>query len=122
MSYSFYSFFHLMSIFAVIMSLSVTAMHVSGGGTKQNLKQRRLLSLVHGIGLLLALVAGFGLMARAGFQFSTSTWIYVKLLCWLLLGVYPVFLYRNFVPPRMAIVGLFLIVTLAVYTVVFKPV
>lgn len=120
-SYSFYSFFHIISILAVVISLAATASHIANGGNKDNLKNRKLLSITHGIALLLAFVAGFGLMARAGFQFSSSPWIHVKILCWLLLGVYPLFLYKKWIPQKMAFYGLFAVLTLAVYTVVFKP-
>ncbi|MBY0384160.1 hypothetical protein K2X05_03290 [bacterium] len=120
-SYSFYSFFHIMSILTVVISLAITSSHISSGGNKQNLKNRKLLSITHGVALLLAFVAGFGLMARGGFQFSSSHWIHVKILCWFLLGIYPLFLYKKWIPQKMALWGLFAVLTLAVYTVVFKP-
>lgn len=121
MSYSFYSFLHIVSVLVITMSLAITAMHIFNGGTKENLKSRKTLSIIHGVALLVAFVAGFGLMARAGFQFSASPWIYAKILCWLLLGVYPLFLYKKWIPKKMSLYGLALVLTLAVYTVVFKP-
>lgn len=122
MSYSFYSFLHIVSILVITMSLAATAMHIFNGGTKDNLKGRKGLSITHGVALLVAFVAGFGLMARAGYQFSTSPWLFIKILCWLLLSVYPLFLYKKWIPQKMALYGLFLILTVAVYTVVFKPI
>ncbi len=121
-SYNFYSFLHISAVITMLMSLAIVAMHVSQGGTKQNLKARKGLAIAHGISLLVALVAGFGLMARAGYQFSSSHWIHVKLLCWLLLGVYPLFLYRGWIPRRFAMVGFCAVAVLAIYTVVFKPI
>lgn len=122
MSYSFYSFLHILSVLVVGMSLAITAVHISNGGTKQNLKNRKLLSIAHGVSLLILLVAGFGLMARAGFQFSSSHWIHVKLLCWLLLGAYPLYLYKKWIPQKLALIGFFAVMTVAVYFVVFKPI
>ena len=121
-SYSFYSFLHISAVITIMMSLAITAMHIAQGGTKQNLKARKGLAITHGISLLVALVAGFGLMARAGYQFSSSPWIHIKLLCWVLLGAYPLFLYRGWIPRRMALVGFTAVALLAIYTVVFKPI
>jgi uncharacterized membrane protein SirB2 len=121
-SYNFYSFLHILSVLLVGMSLAITAAHVVNGGSKQNLKNRKLLSITHGVALLVLLVAGFGLMARAGYKFSSSHWIHVKLLCWLLLGVYPLFLYKKWIPQKFALIGFFSIMAVAVYFVVFKPI
>ena len=72
--------------------------------------------------LLVAFVAGFGLITKGGFSFSGSTWIYIKMVCWVLLGVYPVLLYKQVLPRKMAMYGLIVILAVAVYTVVFKPI
>jgi uncharacterized membrane protein SirB2 len=119
-SYEFYSLFHISSVLLVAMSLMVTALHIADGGTKQNLKSRKFLSILHGVALVFVLVAGFGMMARRGFQFSSSHWIHIKLLCWLLLGVYPLFLYKKWIPKKFAVYGLLAILFVAVYCAVFK--
>ena len=46
---------------------------------------RKLGSATSGIGLLLVLVAGFGMMAKLGYSMTTP-WLIVKLLIWLALG------------------------------------
>lgn len=46
---------------------------------------RKLGSITSGIGLLLILIAGFGLIARMGYSY-TAPWIIVKFLIWLALG------------------------------------
>jgi uncharacterized membrane protein SirB2 len=122
MSYSFYSFLHIVSIVVVAMSLAITSFQVFTGANKTEIKCRKGLSMTHGIALLVAFVAGFGLITKGGYSFSGSPWIYIKILCWLLLGVYPVILYKNLLPRKMALVGLTLILLLGVYTVVFKPI
>ena len=47
---------------------------------------RKVLSMAHGIALLVVFVAGFGLMARLGIMSGWPTWIYVKIALWLVLG------------------------------------
>jgi uncharacterized membrane protein SirB2 len=122
MSYSFYSFLHIVSVVVVAMTLAITSFQIYNGANKGDIKCRKGLSITHGVALLVAFVAGFGLITKGGFSFSGSTWIYIKMFCWLLLGVYPVLLYKQVLPRKMALVGLFVILAVAVYTVVFKPI
>ena len=51
----------------------------------ENVSIRKLGSITSGIGLLLILVAGFGLIPKLGHSYN-ETWILVKLIIWLLLG------------------------------------
>ena len=51
----------------------------------ENVPVRKLGSITCGIGLLFILVAGFGLVAKLGYNY-TETWILVKFAIWLLLG------------------------------------
>jgi uncharacterized membrane protein SirB2 len=122
MSYNFYSFLHIVSIVVVSISLSITSFQIFSGANKTSIKNRKALSISHGVALLVAFVAGFGLMAKGGFSFSSSHWLYIKLLCWTLLGVYPVILYKQLLPRKMAITGFVVILLLALYTVTFKPI
>lgn len=121
MSYSFYSFLHIVAVVVVAMSLAITSFQVFNGANKGDIKCKKGLSITHGVALLVAFVAGFGLITKGGFSFSGSTWIYIKMVCWVLLGVYPVLLYKQVVPRKMAMYGLIVILAVAVYTVVFKP-
>ena len=121
-SYNFYSFLHIVSVVVIAMSLAILSFQVFGGAKKANIKNRKGLSITHGVALLVAFVAGFGLMTKGGFSFSSAPWIYIKILCWLLLGAYPVVLYKELLPRKMALLVLALILTVAVFTVVFKPI
>ncbi len=122
MSYNFYSFLHIVSVIVVAMSLAITSFQIYGGAKKTEIKSKKGISIVHGIALLVAFVAGFGLITKGGYSFASSQWIYIKILCWLLLGIYPVLLYKQLIPRKMALWGLSVILTVAVYTVIFKPI
>lgn len=120
MSYSFYSFFHIVAVVSAAISLAMILSHTIQGGTKENLKIRKPIAILHGVSLTIALVAGFGLIAKGGFSFEQK-WIYVKLACWFLLGAFPVLLYKNILPKWSGLVGLLVILTTAVMAVVYKP-
>ena len=93
MSYAFYNWLHVLSLIAIFASLGAITIYTATGGLKAELKQRRMLALTHGFGMVGALVAGFGLMARAGISFG-DPWVYTKLFLWLVVGVYPAFVWR----------------------------
>jgi uncharacterized membrane protein len=119
LSYSVYHFIHLGSLFIIMTCLGAIASHRLQGGTKENFKNRKLFMMFHGLGLLLSFVAGFGLMARAGFSFS-SGWVWVKVIIWFILGMYPVVYYKkgDTKGPYFAMLALILV---AVYMVTYKP-
>lgn len=48
---------------------------------------RRLYILLHGIGLVIVLVSGFGQLARLGITGGLPAWVIVKLVVWVLFGV-----------------------------------
>jgi uncharacterized membrane protein SirB2 len=121
MPYAFYSFLHVFSLMAAVLALGGIAFHMLQGGTKENLKVRKQLMIIHGVALTLAFVAGFGLMAKGGFSFSTSQWLYVKIICWFMLGAFPVLLYKKVLPSWAGVIGLLAVVGIAIFAVTTKP-
>lgn len=84
MSYQAYQLIHLVGIMCVFLGLGGVCLHAAGGGTPES-PVRRTGLMVHGLGLLLVLVAGFGMLARIGAS-ATAPWVLGKLLVWLALG------------------------------------
>jgi len=93
-SYTLYKLLHFCGIFLMLISLGAISSHRLQGGTKENFKHRKFFMKFHGFGLLVSFIAGFGLMARAGYSFANG-WVVVKLIVWLILGMYPVILYKK---------------------------
>ncbi|MES2963411.1 MAG: hypothetical protein V4760_05940 [Bdellovibrionota bacterium] len=120
MSYEFYKVLHLLGIFMVIATLGGMILHVANGGTRDFMLRKRV-SMVHGVGLLLALIGGFGLLARLGLVNGLPTWAIAKLVIWLTLGALPALVYRKrelakyFMP---LMVGL---AAIAGYLAIYKP-
>lgn len=68
-------------------SLGGTAvLGLRGGDEREVGSVRRVLTIGHGVALLVVFVAGFGLMARLGIMSGWPTWIYIKIALWLVLG------------------------------------
>ena len=83
MDSSFYQVLHIVGISMVF--LGYGALIARSMAAPENVSVRKLGSITSGIGLTLILVAGFGLVAKLGYNY-TETWILVKFVIWLLLG------------------------------------
>ena len=122
MSHAFYNFLHLVGIFLVLFSLGAIVLHMHSGGTK-NYAARKWIASVHGTGLFIIFLAGFGLMARLGMvgQGMWPTWIFIKLGVWLVLGAMPVLIYKK--PNLSALWGVLtiLLASLSAWTAINKP-
>jgi hypothetical protein len=122
-SYQFYLVLHFTGVFLILFSLGGVALHVINGGTREY-PARKWAAMGHGIGLLIALVGGFGLLARLGIMHGGQglpLWIWVKLCVWLALGAAPVLLYRQ---RQLSKVWWFLILVLgmlAATMAIYKP-
>ena len=123
MSYTFYKWLHITSILAVSFSLGGFWLIASGAITDAD-RQRSLrkgVSALHGIGLVVALVAGFGLLARLGMMKSMPVWVYGKLGIWLLIGALPAFLRRKPQLRKLFIIASLLLFATAAYLAIYKP-
>jgi len=84
-----YKLIHLIGIFSIFAALGGVALHAANGASKADNRLRGLVGILHGLGSLLIVVAGFGMLAR--FDLSDGAfpfgWVMVKVVIWLLLSV-----------------------------------
>ena len=117
---NFYQVLHIVGISMVF--LGYGALLARSIAAPENVPVRKLGSITSGIGLLFILVAGFGLVAKLGYNY-TETWILVKFAIWLLLGVLIVLINRK---PQLAmllwclLIALGAIAAIMVYVVRFS--
>lgn len=85
MSLEFYRFLHFTGIVMLLFSLGLLTAYFSGGAAAK-LKPVRISGFVlHGIGVLLIIISGFGMAARMGIFSEFPFWLKIKLLIWVLL-------------------------------------
>lgn len=85
MSYEFYKVLHLAGLFLLFSGLAgILAARMIVPEIPA--RPRRLFFLAHGLGLLIMIVAGFGLAARLGYMQSFPLWLWAKIVIWLILG------------------------------------
>jgi hypothetical protein len=86
-SYSVYRLVHLVGIFilfAILGGLSYGSVRSGAGGALS----RRTGMILHGVGMFVVLLGGFGLLARLGIVHGLSwpAWVWAKVMIWVLLG------------------------------------
>lgn len=83
MSYSFYKWLHLISLFSLIMVLTTLAY---ASREKEKIRQKRVWMIAHGLALLLTMISGFGMAAKLGIFHSIPAWMWLKISIWFVLG------------------------------------
>lgn len=119
MDLSTYKFLHIIGIFLLFLAFGGLLLGARTAGGRE-FAHRRLYVILHGLGLLVLLVSGFGQMARLGIH-GMPSWIVAKLCIWLFLGLVLSMIFRK---PKLANLSLALIVlagALAAWLVIFKP-
>lgn len=115
MPVEFYKLLHVSGMFLLFCGLGSMLLGKSGEGAKPP----KLGTILHGLGLLAILVAGFGLMARLGFGWQL--WLILKIVVWVLLGAMPILVRKKIVPPALGWIVALALGVGAAYCAFYKP-
>jgi hypothetical protein len=82
-----YKLVHLSGIFLMIMSFGslIYQSLIKEENQPQGGLSKRNLSIIHGVGLLMVLIGGFGMLARQGVVGAWPNWVSLKFTIWLIL-------------------------------------
>lgn len=120
LSYSIYKLIHLAAIFLLLSGLGgLWALKAAAGGAEYP-KLRKLVMAVHGTAMFLILLGGFGTMARLGIATPWPTWIWVKLVIWIVLGGLPVILSRGSAVAKLAVFLAPLLAAVAAWAAIYQ--
>lgn len=120
MSYEFYKVAHLASLaclllgFGLMIGIFSEKLNPTGAA-------RRWAFIMHGLGVTLMLVTGFGLAARLQMFQNLPLWIYAKIAIWLILGVMVALIKRKPTWRFPIIVLINVLVGVAAWLAVTKP-
>jgi hypothetical protein len=120
MSYEFYKVLHFIGIFLILISLGGIIFQMISGASR-TFTGRKLAAALHGAGLLIVFIAGFGLMAKLGLMASWPSWIFGKLAIWLALGLMPLPIYRAPKQAKIILATTLIIAAIAACLATFKP-
>ncbi len=118
-SYEIYKFLHLIGIFLLFGALGGAIFRTMPAAGAPD-PTRKLLSAAHGTGLLLVLVAGFGMAARLGLTSGLPLWVWLKVGVWLILGAWIALAVRRKMSGPMLLGGAVFFGTLAAALAIFK--
>ncbi len=114
-----YKLIHLLGVIMILVSLGGAILHAINGGNREY-GFRKQIGMIHGIGLLLALVGGFGMMAKFGYSYGDG-WFISKVVIWVVLGGMLTFAAKKPEQGKMFWWLTILLGTLAAYFGLFKP-
>ncbi len=122
-SHQFYNVVHIVGIILAMSSLGGAALLAMTGGSRAEPSPRRLLASLHGLGVFLILLGGFGMLARLGIVHGGGfpRWLWVKLTVWVIVAA------AAFVPRRAPglarplLLSLPVLGGLAAYMAIYKP-
>jgi uncharacterized membrane protein SirB2 len=120
MSFLAYKVLHLIGVLLLFVSLGGLLGLRMVPAPQASEAASRLLRMLHGVALLVILVAGFGLMARLGLLATWPAWIWIKLVLWLVFGAMVVAIRRAEGLARALLLLLPLLGGLAAWAAVYK--
>ena len=119
-TYPAYSLLHLLGAFLLFFGFGVSLMQSRLDEAGQQ-AARRWAGILHGLGLAVLLVAGFGLLARLGIHWPWPGWVWGKVIVWLALGGVIVAYKRSLGPVYARIIAVLALGALAAWLAVYKP-
>jgi len=114
MPYTTYGMLHLAGVFGVLLALGAAAAF----GSQADAATRKRNTMLHGIGMLLIFVAGFGMLAKGGLGFPG--WAIAKLVIFLVVGALPMIMRKRHAPAAMTFLTLALVI-LAAWLAHYRP-
>lgn len=121
MPYAAYKVLHVFSVVLTFTVLGGLALHSVNGGNRASNQARKLTGILHGVGLLMILVGGFGLLARLGVSGGFPLWVWLKLAIWLLVGASAALIRRSPAWSRILLWLLPVLAGVASWLAVYKP-
>lgn len=116
--YPIYKLIHLLGLFLVFLSLGGLITHAINSGEADH-PWRKGAVITHGVGMLLALLGGFGALAKLGMHWRG--WVIAKIVIWVLVGALPFLLRRKPGLGKPLWIGTVVLVLAAAALAIYKP-
>ena len=82
-----YKMVHMLGLVLLFQSLGASLLVTLSGMDTSAFSNAKMARIMHGVGIVLILVGGFGMMARLGISWPLPIWIWIKLIIWIVLGL-----------------------------------
>jgi len=114
MSLEFYKVLHIAGLVMVALGFGALLW------TPKDAERPRMGVMLHGIGMLVMLVAGFGTLAKLHVDVATA-WVLFKLMIWLTLGALPALVRTGTVPRKLGWITVVALAAAAAWLAIAKP-
>lgn len=118
-SYQVYKLIHILGIALAFFSFGRLALGIQS--KLQDPKVRKNSMMLHGLGLFLILLGGFGMLARLGITSEIPGWVWGKLVVWAILGGVIVLFRKLANLMTVWMVGIYALLVTAIYLAQYKP-
>jgi hypothetical protein len=117
-----YNVIHVLGLAFLLMALGSMATTLPAGTADRS--SRRIRAVLHGLGLFLILLGGFGMLARLGVSHREGwpAWLWIKLGIWFILGGATVIPLRFPAAARSLMFAVPVLAGIAAYMAIYKPV
>ena len=112
MTYETYKILHIVGLLLVFLGL---------GGQLVGSGSGKFPAVLHGLGMVVLLVAGFGLLARLGASWPWAGWVWGKVVVWLVIGALPALHKKKVLPDQIAWIAAVAIGGAAAWLAIAKP-
>lgn len=109
------------NVYKVLHLLGIFGLFAAFGAAITDSAKSKWVSMLHGVSLLVILIAGFGMLARLGIMSSMPAWVIGKMVIWLALGGALVLAKRKLLPTAVTLVILLGLGSAAAYLALWKP-
>ncbi len=116
MSAEFYRIAHIVGVLMLFLGIGGMLAHAGKGGGKAP----ALFAILHGLGLLVMLVAGIGQAHELGYGWPP--WLLLKIGCWVIIAVLPTLSKRGVLRAAMTLLSALLLGGAAIWLAVQKPI
>ena len=124
MSYSFYLILHVIGLALTVQAVGMAIVSSSrsvDSNTDDISSARKTIAILHGIGLFLLLLGGFGMLARLEIMFPWPIWLWVKLVVWITFGASTVMIRKRPETSGLWMILSIVLVAIAAVMAIVKP-
>ena len=116
LDYNVYKIIHIVGLVLVFLGIGAVLL-----GARDSGRPPRSAAALHGIGLLVMLVGGFGMMARLEIEFPWPVWLFGKLGVWIVLAIMPVLARRGVARGAVGVLLAIGLVAASAWLAIYKP-
>ncbi len=118
MTYQAYKVLHLLGVFMIFFGLGAQLLRAQIGEAAHSIS-KGVVGALHGVGLIFALVGGFGLVAKLGIGFPG--WVWAKVIIWIFLAAVTAIIKRAAGMRAALWFALPILGMVAAYLAIYKP-